>query len=76
MQLSKFLFMLLAADVMGQRCSSTITYCTGSICNCFPSGIAEELNKDCKAKGFDRSLGPSRTTVGNDVRCDHQCCSG
>ncbi|KAE9571965.1 hypothetical protein CGCF415_v004874 [Colletotrichum fructicola] len=76
MQLTKFLFTLLAAGVMGQRCSETLTYCSGSACLCFADGVAEELNKICKAKGFERSLGPSKTTVGTAERCDHQCCTG
>ncbi|KAF6795055.1 hypothetical protein CSOJ01_13514 [Colletotrichum sojae] len=78
MQLSKILYatLFLATGAVSQRCSETKTYCSGGACQCFAAGVAEELNKICQAQGFERSLGPSQTTVGNAVRCDHQCCTG
>nr|XP_036579243.1 uncharacterized protein CTRU02_10853 [Colletotrichum truncatum]KAF6786729.1 hypothetical protein CTRU02_10853 [Colletotrichum truncatum] len=68
--------LMFAAGSMAIECTSTLTYCTGGACQCFAAGVAESLNDICKKKGFERSLGPSQTTVGNAVRCDHQCCRG
>ncbi|KAI3555648.1 hypothetical protein CPAR01_09527 [Colletotrichum paranaense] len=77
MQLSFFYTaVLLAAGVAAQSCSSTITYCTGGACLCFADGITESLNEMCKGKGFERSLGPSKTTTEAGERCDTQCCTG
>ncbi|CCF34419.1 hypothetical protein CH063_06415 [Colletotrichum higginsianum] len=77
MQLSYlYAALFLAVGATAQTCTGTLTYCTGSICNCFFDGAAEELNKICQGMGFERSLGPSRTTTGGDSRCDHQCCNG
>ncbi|KAF6830874.1 hypothetical protein CPLU01_07063 [Colletotrichum plurivorum] len=78
MQLSKILYatLFLATGAVSQRCSATQTYCSGGACLCFADGVAEELNKICRSQGFERSLGPSKTTVGDAVRCDHQCCTG
>ncbi|KAK1976462.1 hypothetical protein LZ30DRAFT_603416 [Colletotrichum cereale] len=68
--------LLLVVGVTAQRCSGRIIYCPNSGCDCFPPGIKETLNQDCIKMGFQRSLGPSKTTVGSDSHCDHQCCTG
>ncbi|TDZ40542.1 hypothetical protein CTRI78_v010258 [Colletotrichum trifolii] len=60
---------LMASGASAIRCSGTLTYCTGSACLCFADGIAESLDKICRDQGFERSLGPSKTTIGD-------CCSG
>ncbi|KZL81301.1 hypothetical protein CI238_00338 [Colletotrichum incanum] len=77
MQLSYlYTALFLTVGVTAQTCSETLTYCTGGACLCFADGVAESLNEICKSMGFERSLGPSQTTVGEAVRCDHQCCKG
>ncbi|TEA09808.1 hypothetical protein C8034_v011893 [Colletotrichum sidae] len=81
MQLTSLFYaaIVMASGASAISCSGTLTYCSGSACLCFADGIAESLNKICRDKGFERSLGPSKTTIGDPPtieRCDHQCCSG
>ncbi|TQN65290.1 hypothetical protein CSHISOI_09947 [Colletotrichum shisoi] len=69
MQLSYlYAALFLAVGATAQTCTGSITYCTGSVCNCFYEGVGTDLNNDCKDKGFQKSLGPSRTTTGT-VSC-------
>ncbi|KAJ0159060.1 hypothetical protein CTA2_10382 [Colletotrichum tanaceti] len=67
--------LFLAVGATAQTCSDRITYCRGDKCDCFYKGVDDDLNADCRKKGYAGSLGSSRT-AGAEITCDHQCCTG
>ncbi|CAL3963573.1 unnamed protein product [Diplocarpon coronariae] len=58
------------------ECGGMYSYCKGPTCNCFPEGISQMLEADCKTQGYDMALPPSEVAdaQGTTIQCTSQCC--